>query len=304
MSGRLYQKSCQRMEELNENSIDLIVTSPPYWIDSRNDLFAAALAKTEYEPITGYADFLIWLQGCFAECFHVLKPGGFCCVIVATTLVKGAMYPLPFHLVARMEEVGFTFHQDILWHRWRGWDKRGGNVIKHPYPGYYLPNRVIEYVLVFVKPGGKRIFAERTEEERQRSRIVVDDLLTKEIAQNLWHIAPVMPGTSPHPCPFPEELAYRLITLYSYAGETVLDPFLGSGTTAKVAKLTGRNYVGYEMQPEFLRLSKKRLKEKTIERQDWIQRFERAGSGNVGKRSPSLKRRHIPSPANEAASPA
>jgi DNA modification methylase len=134
----------------------------------------------------------------------------------------------------------------------------------------------VEYVLVFQKPGGKPLLVERTEEERKASCFPIDDLYTKEIAHNLWHIAAVQPHTSPHPSPFPEELAYRLISLYSYVGDTVLDPFVGSGTTAKVARLTGRDYIGYETNPAFFRLAQQRIEDTTLHRQRWIVRFEPA----------------------------
>jgi len=305
----LYLKSCQHMEELADDSIDLIVTSPPYWMPLDDPYLRDAAAQTvrprttpsqttssrqsntgqpktrqgksrqpSVTPVPTYAEFLGWLETCFTQCYRVLKPGRFCAVVVNTTLVDGEMIPLPFHLVGRLERVGFVFHQDIMWYRWRGWDRRAGTVIQHPYPGYYRPNRVVEYVLVFRKPGGKRLFVGRSPAQREASRIPIDGLFTREIALNLWHMASVQPRSRPHPCPFPEELAYRLITLYSYRGERVLDPFLGSGTTAKVARLTGRDYYGYEINPVFLRAARRRLQETTLERQDWLSRCHHAHS--------------------------
>ena len=272
----LYQGSCEKMKELQDNSIDLIVTSPPYWVDLQDHYFEQAFARTKTgESVEDYQSYLHWLKRCLTECYRVLKPGRICVIQVATTIINKTMYATPYHISNILEEIGFIFHQDIIWHRWRGWDRRGGVMIQHPFPGYYAPNRVLEYVLVFRKPGGQRLFEGRSQQEKEANRIPVDDLLTKEINHNLWHIAPVQPHSLPHPCPFPDELAYRLITLYSYKGERVLDPFTGSGTTLKVAKLTGRDYYGYEVQPVFLKLARQRLKETTLQRQGWICRFQK-----------------------------
>jgi DNA modification methylase len=264
------------MPHLADSSIDLIVTSPPYWVDPGDTYLGPALlaAQGGGTPQT-YPDFLGSLRRCFAECHRVLKPGRFCAVNVAPTLVQGRLCPLPFHLVGLLEEVGLVLHQDLVWRRWRGWDKRAGHLVRRPYPGYFFPNRVLEYVLIFAKPGGTPMYLNRTQRERERSRIPTQgELFTHEIANNLWNILPVPPKTSAHPCPFPEELAHRLVTLYSYAGETVLDPFLGSGTTAKVAKLTGRGYVGYEPNLVFLQLARERLRETVLHRQRRVCRFE------------------------------
>lgn len=281
----LYLGSCESMQELQNESIDLIVTSPPYWVDTKDPYLkpSSPQSTNRSRPLNSYAHYLRWLDRCFTECYRVLKPGRMCIVQVGTTLVDGVMYPLPFHLVARLEKIGFTFHQDIIWHRWRSWDKRAGTAIKHPYPGYYFPNRGAEYILVFCKPGGKRIFADRSSSERTASRLFIDDLFIMEIAVNVWHIAPIQPYSTSHPCPFPEELAYRLITLYSYKGERVLDPFLGSGTTTKVARLTGRDYYGYELNPQFFDLARKRLQETKIERQRWISRFNHVSADCINK---------------------
>ena len=134
---------------------------------------------------------------------------------------------------------------------------------------------MFEYVLVFKKPGPP-IYHNRSDKEREDSRIVVDDLLTKEIANSIWSILPehLSKRRGHHPCPFPEELAYRLITLYSYKGELVLDPFAGSGTTGKVAHLTGRRFVGYEANPDFARVARDRANETVLLRERRICRFE------------------------------
>lgn len=279
MMPLLYHGSCESMSQLNDDSMRLIVTSPPYWGAQRDSLFAGAAPQTtqsgQASTIPDYNEYFAWLKRCFRECYRVLKPGRLCAVQIGTTLINKQMMPIPFHFVGLMENIGFTFHQDILWHRWRGYDRRAGNTIRHPYPGYYLPNRDVEYVLVFRKPGGKRLFEAPSPALRESSRLFIDDLFIRHITSNLWHIATVQPGTFPHPCPSPEELFYRLITLYSFKGENILDPFLGTGTTAKVARLTERIPYGYEANPAFLSLARKRVWETQIKRQRWLIRFDK-----------------------------
>ena len=281
-TSTIHAGSCENMATLPDNSIDLIVTSPPYWVAPDDaGMVPAQLKDRGGGTPQSYEELLDALSRCFAECFRVLKPGRVCAVNVATTLVKGKLYPLPDHLVPVMEKLGWRMKEDIIWRRWRGWDKRGGVVIQNPFPGFYYPNRVFEFVLLFTKPGGPPTYANRTEAGRESSRIPVDDLLLQELNNNIWNILPIHPqrrtsGTdgTQHPCPYPEELAYRLITLYSYKGDLILDPFTGSGTTLKVANLTGRRWIGYEANPSFRKLARERINsEATIQRQRRITRF-------------------------------
>ena len=283
---RLFNHSCEHMVELADNSVDLIVTSPPYWVDPKDAALGPALLRNDkLDTPQSYDELLNLLERCFAECLRVLKPGGIAAVNVASTLVKGRYFALPFHLATLLEKQGWTIKEEIIWRRWRGWDRRGGVVIQNPYPGCFYPNRIFEYVLLFTKPGGAPIYKNRTDREKAESRIPVDDLLFHEINNNIWNILPVQPqqrakaatanALMPHPCPYPDELAYRLITLYSYKGDLVLDPFSGSGTTAKVAGLTRRRFVGYELNPDFIALTKHRLATETsLRRERRLARFE------------------------------
>jgi len=161
-----------------------------------------------------------------------------------------------------------------VWHKVTGGVKRAGVTIQHPYPGYYHPNIMSESILIFRKPGPK-IYKNRSQVEKEANRINIDAIFTREIANNVWHIAPVPPNHLPHPCPFPEEIPYRLILLYSYAGDLVLDPFIGIGTTAKVAKALGRQYVGYEIQEKYITVAHQRLQEPLHLREQLIPRFEK-----------------------------
>lgn len=272
----VHNGSCEHMNHLADGSVDLVVTSPPYWVSPDDKLLQPALLKdgNGITPQT-YDELLVLLDRCFAEVMRVLKPGGFICVNVASTLVKGKLFPLPFDLSIRLLRSGWELREEIVWRRWRGWDRRGGVAIQNPYPGYFYPNRSHEWVLVFAKPGPP-IYKGRTEGEREASRLAMDYLFCAEVNHTLWHILPepIPKRRGGHPCPFPEELAYRLVTLYSYQGELVLDPFTGTGTTGKVARLTERCFVGYEANPDFARVARARLQETEIRRARQVPRFE------------------------------
>ena len=165
--------------------------------------------------------YLDWLEGIFQEVYRVTKPGGFCAIVIGTILLEGKHYPVPFDLVSRLSNKNWLFHQDIIWHKCTAGVKRAGVTIQKPFPGYYYPNIMNEYILVFRKPGQK-IYQDRSPEEKSRAAYMIDSLFTLETANNIWHIAPVPPSTIDHPAPFPEEIPYRLISLYSYPEEIIL----------------------------------------------------------------------------------
>jgi DNA modification methylase len=138
--------------------------------------------------------------------------------------------------------------------------KRAGVAIQKPYPGYYYPNIMTEYILVFRQPG-EAIYKHKSQEQKEAARYPINRLFTMDTANNIWHIAPVPPGFLDHPCPFPEEIPYRLIQMYSYPGDLVLDPFVGSGQTTKVAKWLNRRFVGYDTVERYVQLARERLEE-------------------------------------------
>ena len=268
------------MPELKTGSVALTVTSPPYWNAIDYDIHAANKAehyrtRAYAQGYANYTDYLDWLDRVFTEVLRVTKPGGFCAIVIGTVLLDGQHYPVPFDLIARLTQSGWLFHQDIIWHKCTAGVKRAGVTIQKPYPGYYYPNIMTEYILVFRKPG-EPIYKERSIATKKRSDYPINKLFTYDIANNVWHIAPVPPDQLDHPCPFPEEIPHRLIQLYSYKGELVLDPFTGSGQTTKVAKHLKRKFVGYETIEQYVRLAEKRLDEDLrIRPQQLIARFEK-----------------------------
>jgi len=255
---QVFAHSSEDMREIPDGAVALTVTSPPYHnaIDYAGHVQDA---RKNYRTRRGhqeYPDYLAFLRRVFAEVLRVTTPGGFCAVVVGTVLDGGDHIPLPHHLTTLMEEIGWRFHQDILWHKCTAGVRRAGVVIQKPFPGYFYPNLMTEYILVFRKEGPS-IFQGRTAAEREASRIAIDSVFTHDVANNLWNIPPVPPGTVEHPCPFPEEIPQRLISLYSYHHELVLDPFCGAGTTLKVARFLGRGFVGYDVQQRYVDAARK-----------------------------------------------
>ncbi len=191
------------------------------------------------------------IEKAFTEVLRTTIPGGFCAIVVGTILHKRRHYSTPMAITERLQALGWDFHQDIIWNKVTGGVKRAGSYIQHPRAGYYYPNIMTEYILIFRKQGEVR--------RGKETAITVDKLFTKDIANNIWHIAPVPPKTIAHPCPYPEELARRLVLLYSQAGDIILDPFIGSGQTAVAALRHKRQCVGYDTEMKYLQLTKKRL---------------------------------------------
>ncbi|MGB9722396.1 MAG: DNA-methyltransferase [Chloroflexia bacterium] len=292
---QLYAKSCERMDEVPDEAVDLVVTSPPYWnaIDYEQHVEDPT---AWYRTRKGgpYEEYLDWLERCFREVWRVLKPGGFCAVVIGTVLFEGRHYPVPHHFTTLMtERLGFLFHDEITWHKVTGGVKRAGVTIQKPYPGYYYPNIMTESILIFRKPG-PAVHQERGAPEKEAAAFEIDDLFKREIANNVWHIAPVPPNHLPHPCPFPEEIPYRLIRMFSYPGDIVLDPFVGIGTTAKVARALGRHYIGYDVQPAYIETARRRVTEPLHLRQQLVAVFEKVPVQDRDYRYGKAEHRQMP----------
>ncbi|VVC03112.1 Modification methylase MjaI [Candidatus Bilamarchaeum dharawalense] len=243
----------RNMVEVRDDSIQLIITSPPYFN-------VKDYGTDNIGSINDYRTYLMAMRQVFSECYRVVQEGRYICVNVSDITSEHKKYPIPCHLVGLLQRVGFEYRDDIIWKKpsgigsksSKGGMKRFGVFIQNPYPMYFYPNNLYEHVLVFRK--GKFDFKKLTEKAKQAEKLDLEHV-KKYWSNDVWEIHPEsrnkISGFS-HPAMFPEELPKALISLYSYKGETVLDPFLGSGTTSKVARQSQRNSIGYEINEAFL----------------------------------------------------
>lgn len=246
---------------LPDSSVHLVVTSPPYWT-----LKDYAGSKGQMGDIEDYESFLRELDRVWAECFRVLAPGGRICCVVGDVCVPrkaaGRHYVMPLHadIQVRSRSLGFDCLTPILWHKIaNGMTEAAGNgagFYGKPYqPGAVVKND-IEYVL-FLRKGG----AYRTPSPEQKAL----SMLTKAEMQGWWRsIWTDIKGASTragHPAPYPVSLAERLIRMFSFAGDIVLDPFAGTASTGVAAISAGRSSISVEVEPSYFELAKRRLKQ-------------------------------------------
>jgi site-specific DNA-methyltransferase (adenine-specific) len=234
---QLFCKSSEMMDELPDCSVHLMVTSPPY------------NAQKEYDEDRNMDEYLGLLGRVWQETYRVLVPGGRACVNVAN-LGRKPYIPLHSHIIQLMQSIGFLMRGEIIWNKasssspstaWGSWQSASNPVLRD----------VHEYILVFSKGTFRR------DGTGQESTITRQDFL--EWTKSVWNIAAISAKKVGHPAPFPEELPHRLIQLFTFKGDVVLDPFAGSGTTCMSALLDGRRYIGYDTNPEYVALARQRI---------------------------------------------
>jgi len=243
---------CRNMKELDKGSIHLVVTSPPYFN-----------APFDYPDLfKNYDEFLDLIRDVAKELRRVLARGRIACFVTQDVRIKGKLYPVPADIVRIMTEEGFIYRDRIIWRKPEGYiriSRRSGVLIQHPYPMYFYPDNIFEEILIL--QNGKYKYPKKNP-EMQSSQIDMREFNQGKWYLSVWDITNVLPfkgRIEEGIAAFPEEIPYRLIKLFSYKGETVLDPFMGSGTTLKVALELGRNAVGYEIDLELLNVVKKKL---------------------------------------------
>jgi len=233
-------KSSEDMAEIPDSSVHLMVTSPPY------------NAGKEYDRDITLAQYLDFLWQVWREVHRVLVPGGRACINIAN-LGRKPYIPLHSYIVRHMAEIGFLMRGEVIWHKgasasastaWGSWRSPANPTLRD----------VHEYISIFSKAGFSR-----PNPEKRQATISREEFL--ELTKSVWTFPAVSAKTIGHPAPFPVELPHRLIQLYTFAGEIVLDPFMGSGSTALAALQGNRHYVGYEIEPEYVRLAEKRLRQ-------------------------------------------
>ena len=244
---------CQDMHELKDQSVHLAITSPPYFN-----------APFDYTGLfVNYSEFLTVIKNNAKELARVIDDGRIAAFVVDDTLINGEKFPVVSDITRIFLDAGFRYRERITWVKPIGYiriSRRSGVILQHPYPMYFYPDNLQESILIFQK--GK--FDYKSIENRIKELSTLDK---KEIQENrwylsVWNITNVLPREDRLEkgiAAFPEEIPYRIIKLFSHHGETVLDPFLGSGTTMKVANALGRHSVGYEIDLEL----KETIKAKT-----------------------------------------
>jgi site-specific DNA-methyltransferase (adenine-specific) len=230
---------------LPDNCVHLVVTSPPY------------NASKAYDEDLSLSEYLEMLYDVFAECYRVLTPGGRMVVNVAN-LGRKPYIPLSSHINIMMNQLGFLMRGEIIWDKsasagsscaWGSFQSASNPCLRD----------VHEYLLVFSKGNYK---LPRDKSERSDGRIDTiprDDFI--QHTKSIWSFATERASRVNHPAPFPVELPKRCIEMYSFAGDVVLDPFNGSGSTCVAAKMTGRTFVGIDLSEEYCAIAQKRVDE-------------------------------------------
>ncbi|MGA9822851.1 MAG: site-specific DNA-methyltransferase [Desulfobaccales bacterium] len=237
-------KSSENMNELPDDSVHLMVTSPPYNVGK------------EYDENLTLEEYLKFLNKVWSETYRVLVPGGRACVNIAN-LGRKPYIPLHAYIIQGMVEIGFLMRGEIIWNKassaspstaWGSWRNPANPTLRD----------IHEYILIF----SKGTFSRKNPHKRNPT-ISKEEFL--ELTRSVWTFPAVSARKIGHPAPFPVELPYRLIQLYTFDGEVVLDPFMGSGQAALAAIQTNRHYVGYETDESYSRLANKRINQFLLE---------------------------------------
>ena len=236
--NRLYCKSSENMDEIPDNSVHLMITSPPYNVGK------------EYDNDLTLDEYLELLTTVFAQTRRKLVTGGRACINIAN-IGRKPYIPLHAMVIETMLDLGFLMRGEIIWDKsasaggscaWGSWMSASNPVLRD----YH------EYILVFSKDSYSK-----NKSQEKRDTIGKDEFI--KWTQSIWTFPAVNAKKIGHPAPFPVELPHRLINLYSYEGDVVLDPFCGSGTTCIAAVQNNRHYIGYDNNEEYINLSRKRI---------------------------------------------
>ena len=244
--------NCMSMEEIADKSVHLMVTSPPYFN-----------APFDYKGLfSGYSQYLDVLSNFAKETNRVLQEGRIAVLNIDDMLIDGEKFPIVADAIKIFQEAGFRYRDRIIWKKPDGYlriSRRSGVILQNPYPMYFYPDNLLESIIIFQK--GKFNYRSIPQEIREASKIDTKEFSSKKWYMTLWEMNNVMPGSvlEKNIAAFPYELPYRAIKLFSYIGETILDPFVGSGTTMKVARDLGRNSIGIEIKKSLVPVIKEKI---------------------------------------------
>lgn len=244
--------NCMSMEEIPAKSIHLMITSPPYFN-----------APFDYKGLfKSYGQYLGVLRYFAKETYRVLQDGRIAVLNIDDMLVNGEKFPIVADATKIFLDAGFRYRDRIIWKKPDGYlriSRRSGVLLQNPYPMYFYPDNLLESIIIFQK--GKFNYRSISKEVRQASKIDTKEFSNKKWFMTLWEMNNVMPGSPLEKdiAAFPYELPYRAIKLFSYKGETILDPFVGSGTTMKAARDLERNSIGIEIKKSLIPIVKKKM---------------------------------------------
>ena len=236
--NKIICSSSENMKELPDSSVHLMITSPPYNVGK------------EYDKDLSLDEYLTLLRNVFKEVKRVLVTGGRVCINVAN-LGRKPYLPLHSAIIQIMTELGFLMRGEIIWDKsasagtstaWGSWKSAKNPTLRD----------VHEYILIFSKDNYSR-------SNKKKDSISKEEFM--EFTKSIWTFSATSARKIGHPAPFPEELPRRLIELYSFEGDVILDPFIGSGQTAIASIKAKRNYVGYDIDKTYCELAEKRIKE-------------------------------------------
>lgn len=254
---RLINGDARDLSFLEDTSVHLVVTSPPYWNLKRYNEHPGQLGH-----IQDYEAFLLEIGKVWRHVYRVLVPGGrLVCVVgdvcvARRTFGRHLVFPLHADICVICRQIGFDNLNPIVWHKIANASyevANGSKFLGKPYEPNAIIKNDMEFILMQRKPGGYR---KPTEEQRKASKINKEDF--DRWFQQIWNMTGA--STKHHPAPYPLELASRLVQMFSFVGDTVLDPFCGSGTTMVAALRSGRNSIGVEIDPEYCRMAVRYLK--------------------------------------------
>ena len=257
---RLINSDARDLSFLDDESIHLVVTSPPYWNLKRYNENPNQLGH-----VNDYEFFLDELEKVWREVFRVLVPGGRLVCVVGDVCVsrrkfgRHLVFPLHADICVLCRKIGFDNLNPIIWHKIANASfevENGSKFLGKPYEPNAIIKNDMEFILMQRKPGGYR---KPTEEQRKLSKIDKKDF--NAWFQQIWNITGA--STRNHPAPFPLELASRLVRMFSFQDDTVLDPFCGTGTTMVASLRNGRNSIGIEIDTEYCRMAAQILKKES-----------------------------------------
>jgi site-specific DNA-methyltransferase (adenine-specific) len=257
---RLINGDARYLSFLQDESIHLVVTSPPYWNLKRYNENPNQIGHIE-----DYECFLNEIRLVWEHVFRILVPGGRLVCVVGDVCVsrrkfgRHLVFPLHADICVLCRKIGFDNLNPIIWHKIANASfevENGSKFLGKPYEPNAIIKNDMEFILMQRKPGGYR---KPTDEQRKLSKIEKEDF--DSWFQQIWNITGA--STRNHPAPFPLELATRLVRMFSFHGDTVLDPFCGTGTTMIAALRYGRNSIGIDIEPEYCRVAARYLKKES-----------------------------------------